>query len=108
MKTGEHGMTIPEPKPVRDVDEAAPTSGRWNTLAKFLVELEPMNEDESEVCLAVALAVAKRINLGRQRYGELDLDSDERDLPLETLEETLDAPVYLTSWMIQRQRRQDG
>ena len=44
--------------------------------------------------LRVLLAVAQRLELGRVRYGSLDLSSDGRDWSRELSEELVDAVIY--------------
>lgn len=60
-----------------------------------------LSPDEEEV---LAL-IRKRLDLGRQQYGPLDLNTASDDYLNEALEEVLDLAIYLTFRLIQLQRR---
>ena len=51
---------------------------------------EQLGDDEVEVLLSIA----RRVLRGREQYGELDIDSDDRDWRQEGQEERLDLIVY--------------
>lgn len=70
-----------------------------------LVErFERMNDDEREVLLCVW----ERLEKGRQTYGPLDLDNDERDLEKEWLEEAIDGFAYTCMMTVKRRRQRGG
>jgi hypothetical protein len=49
--------------------------------------------------------VVARLRLGRERYGQLAVGSDTRDLGAELLDEAFDGLVYAAGLMLQLQRR---
>lgn len=53
---------------------------------------------------ALAPAVRERLDLGRERYGPLDLATDQRDFTAEMREELIDALAYAAMESV-RQRR---
>ena len=73
-----------------------------------MFDLERLNEiaeglgpDE----LAVLIQIAERIAMGRDQYGELDIDKDRRDFSDEAAEEAQDALVYIAAGKIRTQRQ---
>jgi hypothetical protein len=54
------------------------------------------NSDEQRVLDLIQA----RMLAGRRQYGPLDLATDGRDFRVETLEELLDAIVYLACWLV--------
>ena len=52
--------------------------------------------------------VVTRLRLGRERYGQLDMAKDKRDLGGELLDEAFDGLVYAAGLMLQLQRREHG
>lgn len=53
---------------------------------------------------AVLSEMLRRIEVGRENYGELDLDSDERDFRKEAREEAVDWLVYDIAGSLKRER----
>ena len=62
---------------------------------------EQLGDDEVEVLLSIA----RRVLRGREQYGELDIDSDDRDWRQERSEELFDALVYTAIDDIKDRRR---
>jgi hypothetical protein len=54
---------------------------------------------------AVLLLVAERLTVGRERYGELQIECDRRDFRTEALEEAADRLVYAACALVQGMRR---
>lgn len=63
--------------------------------AQLDAEIADANEDERRVILYAAIAVARRMRLGREQYGALDLASDGRDWRHEIRSELADGMAYL-------------
>ena len=63
---------------------------------------ESLNDDEREVILMVA----ERALGGREQYGELDLDGDDRDMLEEAVEEAADSLFYFAAEKVKAQRKQ--
>ena len=57
-----------------------------------------LNDDEQRVLLAIA----KRLAMGREQYGALDLATDPRDWTKEAYEEALDMSNYLAMALVKR------
>ena len=53
---------------------------------------------------AVLGLVRERLELGRMRYGDLDLMRDQRDRLVEGLEEALDLSIYLAAELLRLRR----
>jgi len=68
----------------------APVTGREATIIVIGEHLEQCSDDE----LRIVGAVCKRLEIGRERYGRLELETDRRDWPRELGEELLDAVIY--------------
>jgi hypothetical protein len=66
--------------------------------------LDQCNEDERAVIVDTALAIARRMLTGRQRYAPLDLATDRRDWLAETSEELADGLAYVQMALLQRRR----
>jgi hypothetical protein len=60
-----------------------------------------------EVEISILAHLAKRLALGAAQYGTFCLD-DKRDFIEETVEENLDAMVYLTAELKRLQRKRGG
>lgn len=58
--------------------------------AALLMAIRDLGDDE----LRIMVALADRIQLGRQRYGEWKASTDQRDYLRERHEELLDAAIY--------------
>lgn len=57
---------------------------------KVVALLSELNEDETEVLLRIT----ERLVLGRQQYGALAIDSDQRDWAEQAAQEAFDGSVY--------------
>lgn len=62
---------------------------------------EQLGPDEQ----AVLVLVAERLNMGRERYGILKIESDPRNFTVEAVEECIDGLAYATIALIKNQRR---
>lgn len=67
--------------------------------------LENLNDDERNVVLGVALKVARRVHMGRQQYGALDLATDRRNWMDEIEAEMLDGNIYVEFAKLTSERR---
>lgn len=59
-----------------------------------------MEKDEHKVIELIR----QRLEQGNSDYGDLNIDSDERDFLNETLEELLDGIIYLTIKILQKRK----
>lgn len=55
--------------------------------------------------LAVIEQIVARIRIGRERYGELRVETDRRDFQREAAEEALDCAVYLSTMLLRHTGR---
>lgn len=61
-----------------------------------------MLEPDSEEVLSL---IRERLTIGQERYGPLDINTDQREWELEALEEALDLSVYLAIRLIHLRRQ---
>lgn len=80
--------------------------GAHDDVVMDLLELEigALQGDE----LDIIGKVVERLRLGRERYGQLDLRHDKREMATELLDEAFDGLVYAAGLMLQLQRRRRG
>lgn len=64
-------------------------------MTSLQADLAPIWRELSEGERRVLVEVAKRLRMGLDRYGALDVEGDPRDFRREATEEFLDATVYL-------------
>ena len=85
-----------------------PTGGPAKTdrspFENLLTVVKRLGPDE----VAVLTLIAKRLLLGRQRYGELHLATDRRDFGREALEEAADLAVYAAAGLLREKRGKRG
>ena len=83
-----------------DEPDDEPTEMDLAPLVRLMIDARELSEDGQEV---VAL-IAERMRHGQEQYGELDLESDERDYRREANEEWADAAVYAACDLLRRGR----
>jgi hypothetical protein len=78
------------------------------SLEQLLSELGDLASEMSEDELRVLLLIAKRLDTGRQTYGELCFEGDNRNFVREALEEVADAFVYLACDELRKPLKKPG
>ena len=69
-----------------------------NAYSRLIETLPYFAPDGDEI--RVLSSVAERLRLGLSVYGPMHLDSDGRDMRIETTEEMIDATVYLAAKLL--------
>ena len=68
---------------------------------EFATRYDDLSDDEQEVLSEML----KRIEMGRDQYGPLDIDNDPRNFRQEAAEEWVDLAVYSIADAIRKRRR---